>query len=77
MEQNQIQNKSVDFLQQVGYNNSNDSNVEVVKMDEQAPINDTECTHETLIPDPSDTIGDAVYHGCANWKCGRGWYLSK
>lgn len=46
-------------------------------MDEQRPINDTECTHETLIPDPEDTIGDAVYHGCANYKCGRGWYLKK
>ena len=47
----------------------------VVKMDEQKPINDTDCTHDTLVPDPADTLGDAVYHGCANPKCGRGWYI--
>lgn len=66
---------SVDISDQVGYNVSNDENVEVVKMDEQKPINDTECRHETLIPDPEDTIGDAVYHGCSNYKCGVGFYI--
>ena len=66
---------SVDNSNDIGYNVPNDENVEVVKMDEQAPINDTECKHETLIPDPTDMIGDAVYHGCANPKCGRGWYI--
>lgn len=69
---------NVDNEKQIRYNvDNNDENVEIVKMDEQRPINDTECTHETLIPDPEDTIGDAVYHGCANYKCGRGWYLKK
>lgn len=69
-----------------GYNTSNDidelaaiagiqDHTQIVKMDEQKPINDTECRHETLIPDPTDTIGDAVYHGCANYKCGVGFYI--
>ena len=68
---------SVDFSDEVGYNSINDENVEVVKMDEQRPINDTECTHETLVPDPEDTIGNAIYYGCANPKCGRGFYLNQ
>lgn len=70
-------NNSVDNSTHIGYNGGNDENVEVVKMDEQKPINDTECRHEVLIPDPKDTIGDAVYHGCANHKCGVGFYINK
>jgi hypothetical protein len=69
-------NNSVDNSTHIGYNGGNDENVEVVKMDEQKPINDTECRHETLVPDPKDTIGDAVYHGCANHKCGVGFYIT-
>jgi hypothetical protein len=68
-------NNSVDNSNQVGYNVTNDENVEIVKMDEQRPINDTDCRHETLVPDPEDTIGDAVYHGCINRKCGVGFYI--
>lgn len=64
--------------EEVVYNSTrlDESNVEVVKMDEQRPINDTECKHETLIPDPEDSLeSGAIYHGCANNKCGRGWYI--
>lgn len=71
-----MENK-VDFSGQVGYNGDNNDEYVVVKMDEQRPINDIECKHETLIPDPTDTIGEAVYHGCANYKCGLGFYLTK
>lgn len=53
---------------------NNDKNV-VVKMDEQRPINDIECKHKVLIPDPTDTIGDAIFHGCGNRLCGMGWYI--
>lgn len=60
-----------DYAELVGV----DAQAQVVKMDEQKPIHDTECTHETLIPEPDDTIGDATYYGCANIRCGRGWYL--
>lgn len=67
---------SIDFSSEIGYNTNNEINVEIVKMDEQKPINDTECTHETLVPDPEDKLGDAVYHGCQNYKCGRGWYIT-
>jgi len=71
-----MNNESVDFSDNVGYNtNNNDENVTIVKMDEQHHINDPECTHEVLVPDPDDTIGNATYHGCANPKCGRGWYI--
>lgn len=66
----------VDNSNQVGYNVPNDENVEVVKMDEQRPINDTECRHETLVPDATDTIGEAIYHGCANRQCGVGFYIT-
>jgi hypothetical protein len=48
---------------------------QIVRMDEQKPINDTECKHETLIQNPDDKIGDAVYHGCSNYKCGIGFYI--
>ena len=47
----------------------------IVKMDEQKPLNDTKCKHETLVSHPTDTIGDAVFHGCANKKCGVGFYI--
>lgn len=69
--------KSVDFSTKLGYNVDNDNMNFVVKMDEQAPINDTECRHETLVPDPNDTLGKAVYHGCVNRKCGVGFYIQK
>lgn len=69
---------SVDKPADLVYNvDNNDQMNFVVKMDEQKPINDTECTHETLIEDPKDTLGKATYHGCANLKCGRGWYIQK
>ena len=69
----------LDGQEEIRYNESqpNDVNEFVVKMDEQAPINDTECRHETLVANPKDTLGDAVYHGCANYKCGVGFYIRK
>lgn len=70
------QNNPVDFQANLGYNDgTDDKNEFVVKMDEQAPVNDTECRHENLIPDLDDTMGDAIYHGCANHKCGVGFYI--
>lgn len=77
---------SVDNPTRMGYNvgSNNDEyaelagipeSIQIVKMDEQPAINDTDCRHETLIPDPTDTIGDAVYHGCSNYKCGVGFYI--
>lgn len=66
---------NVDKSSEIRYNDTNDLNDFVVKMDEQRPVNDTECKHDTLIPDPTDSIGTAVYHGCANYKCGVGFYI--
>ena len=74
------------MLESMGYNeDTNDENVqvenaqtpgvEIIKMDEHKPITDSKCKHETLIPDPDDKLGEAVYHGCANPKCGQGFYL--
>lgn len=81
-----MQNNNVDSQSSLGYNTSNDidelaaiagvpEHTQVVRMDEQKPVNDTECKHNILIPDPDDTIGDAVYHGCSNYKCGVGFYI--
>lgn len=65
----------LDNLQEVRDNVINDDNgVEIVKMDEQRPINDTECEHKEFVIDPEDTIGEAVYHGCTNPRCGLGFY---
>ncbi len=74
--------------EQLSYNvdtNSNDvydrvaedilSRPQIFKMAEHEPVNDIDCRHETLIPDPDDTIGDAVFHGCANPQCGVGFYI--
>jgi hypothetical protein len=71
--------------EEMSYNTTNDLNEaivdnilmrpQIVKMDEQRPINDTKCKHENLVADLDDTIGDAVYHGCANYKCGVGFYI--
>lgn len=68
---------SVDKSPVVGYNDSNlnDDTMIVVKMDEQKAINDIGCKHTDLLADPDDTIGDAVYHGCLNAKCGVGFYI--
>lgn len=75
----------VDNGHPIGYNVANDvydavaehylNQPVIVKMDEQKPVNDTTCRHETLIPDYDDTIGEAIYHGCANKKCGQGFYI--
>lgn len=66
---------NVDTTTEIGYNsNQNDENVIIVKMEEQSAINDTSCEHKYLVADPDDTIGDAIYYGCANPKCGRGYY---
>jgi hypothetical protein len=59
----------------IGYNVSNNGDYELIDMSQAEPINDLECTHATLIPDPEDKIGDAIYYGCSNLKCGRGWYI--
>lgn len=69
-----VQN-NVDSPSDLSYNVVNDENVAIVKMEEQKPVNDTSCRHEKLIPEPKDTIGNAVYHGCANYKCGVGFYI--
>lgn len=78
-------NLPVDFSSSMSYNDSNDvydrvadnilSRPAIVKMDEQVPIHDNKCTHEQLVPDEDDRIGEAVYHGCANPKCGVGFYI--
>ena len=67
----------LDTNSEPSYNNEIDAihGVEVVKMDEQRPVNDTECKHEEFVVDPTDTIGEAIYHGCTNPKCGLGFYI--
>lgn len=64
----------VDNSSQMSYNSPNDEHVEIVKMDEQAPINDSNHEHQ-LVADLDDTIGKAVYHGCVLPKCGVGFYI--
>lgn len=76
---------NVDNAHGLSYNEGNDiydavaehylNQPHIVKMDEQKPLNDTQCRHETLVPDPDDKIGDAVFHACANHKCGVGFYI--
>lgn len=78
-------NNFVDVPSGIGYNVGNDVNEavvehylnqpQIVKMDEQAPVNDTSCRHEELVADPNDMIGEAIYHGCTNRKCGVGFYI--
>lgn len=70
-----MDNNFVDNSNDIGYNVDNDDNEIVVDLSARPPLNDTECTHDVLVPDPEDTIGDAVYYGCQNPKCGRGWYI--
>lgn len=72
-----MDNNSVDNKADMRYNDSNDENMIVVKMDEQKAIHDTTCKHDQLQPDYDDTIGDAVYHGCINPTCGVGFYIKK
>ena len=70
-------NNIVDNLSELGYNDTqlNDVHEIVVDTANTPPINDVTCEHTELIPDFEDTIGDAVYYGCANQKCGLGWYV--
>ena len=67
--------ESVDNTSGMPYNDSNDLNEIVTDLAVVPPINDIECTHSSLTADPSDTIGDAIYHGCDNRKCGMGFYI--
>jgi hypothetical protein len=69
-----MDNNILDNQQETMYNEVN-AVYEHIDMAKREPINDTECTHDEFIVDPTDTLGDAVYHGCANPKCGRGWYV--
>jgi len=64
-------------MEDIGYNDTqlNDENEVVIDLSVIPPLNDQECRHETLVADPEDTIGDAVYHGCQNPKCGIGFYI--
>ena len=78
-------NNFVDNASGLSYNSSNDvydavvdhylNQPVIVKMDEQKSVNDTSCRHEELVADPDDTIGEAIYHGCTNRKCGVGFYI--
>jgi hypothetical protein len=68
-------NNQFDNPAPMGYNVENDTHEIVVSMADQAPVHDTSCVHETLVPDLEDTIGKSVYHGCANPKCNVGVYL--
>ena len=68
---------------QIGYNVSNTyddydaivdhylNRPEIVKMDEQRPINDPTCEHVYAL-DPTDRIGNSVAWMCVKDKCGRG-----
>lgn len=79
------ENNFLDKAHPIGYNDSNAKyegivddyllRPQIVKMDEQEAINDPSCRHEILVPDPDDTIGEAIYHGCNNRKCGQGFYI--
>lgn len=59
-----------------GYNPQiDDNNVDfVVKMDEQAPINDPNCEH-LLAKDETDRIGNTVAWMCVQPNCGFGQFL--
>lgn len=81
-----MDNYSVDNSQETSYNINQDAiydavagnyqiRVDVVKLDEQKPINDTSCQHKELVPDPEDTIGDSVMYMCTNPQCGVGFYV--
>lgn len=72
-----MNDETVDTQAEIGYNKqqTNDDNEIVVKMDEQTPVHDTTCRHENLKADPDDRLGDAIYHGCTNPKCGVGFYI--
>lgn len=70
-----MNNNIVDNSTDIGYNVNNDDNEVVVDLSAIPPLNDVECPHTTIVVDPEDTIGNAVYHGCQNPKCGRGWYI--
>lgn len=71
------QENNVDIPDGMVYNDTqnNDDSMIVVKVDEQPTLNDPQCKHDQLKPDYGDTLGDAVYHGCVNPKCGVGFYL--
>lgn len=68
---------NVDNSSEMMYNVNNDESMIVVKLDEQRPLGDAACKHVQLIAEPDDTLGEAIYHGCANPKCDVGFYLRK
>lgn len=68
-------NKTLDTSGIIGYDNNNDDiNVEIVKMDEQRPINNPECEH-LLVRDESDRIGNTVSYMCIKPHCGFGQFF--
>lgn len=67
----------VDNSEEIRYNSNQDDEYEVVRLDSKQPIHDVNCEHAELIPDPNDTLGDAVMHMCANPRCGVGFYVKQ
>lgn len=77
-------NFKLDVSQGMGYNVGNElyeavadnilSRPQIIKLEEQKPLYER-CNHEQLVANPDDVIGDAIYHGCSNPKCGVGFYI--
>lgn len=65
--------KGIDYVLRSEDNSSNDAVYEVIKMDEQQPLNDPNCEHRPVLD--GDVLGDSVSVKCAN--CPIGWYIHK
>lgn len=63
----------VDNSAQTGYNDNTNDEYEVIRMDEQAPLNNPKCEHKFEV-DLTDQIGDAYAHMCVNRNCGIGYF---
>lgn len=52
---------------------NDDNDFEVIRMDEQAPLNNPNCDHKFEI-DWTDQIGETYAHMCVNRNCGIGYF---
>lgn len=70
-------NRTIDTTVTGGDNDSQDGYFERIDRREMTPMNDTECTHERYVKDPSDETEEYVSMVCANSKCPVGYLLAK
>lgn len=70
-------NQPIDNQKQPIDNDGQDGYVEIIDRRQLVPLNDTDCTHESYVVDPSDETDTFYSMVCSNSQCPVGYLQSK